>query len=101
MLSNSTYMNPSLDLLWPHITHVPPNTCTQHAIVAVATFADTEEGSFLSGKTLVRAYLDVAFGAKSKDLIPGLCVCVCVCVCVCASAISVILDLITINRAIL
>ena len=45
----------------------------QQAVVAIATFADTEEDSLASGASLVRRYLDVAFGDKSKELIPGGC----------------------------
>ena len=44
----------------------------QHAIVAIATFADTEEDSIISGITLVRAYLNVALGDNSAELIPGM-----------------------------
>ena len=47
----------------------------QHAIVAIATFADTEEDSIVSGLGLVRAYLNVALGEKSAELIPGAFIC--------------------------
>lgn len=44
----------------------------KHAIVAIATFADDEEEALVSGRDLVRRYLNVAFGeAKSNELIPG------------------------------
>jgi hypothetical protein len=44
----------------------------KHAKVAIATFADDEEEALISGKALVRKYLDIAFGEqKSKELIPG------------------------------
>ena len=43
----------------------------QHGIVAIASFADTEADSVASGAGLVRLYLDVALGDKSKELIPG------------------------------
>eukprot|EP00042_Codosiga_hollandica_P012613 m.28429 g.28429 ORF g.28429 m.28429 type:complete len:133 (-) comp40163_c0_seq2:496-894(-) len=45
----------------------------QHATIAIATFADQEEDALLSGKDLVRKYLNLAFGERrSQELIPGL-----------------------------
>ena len=43
------------------------------ALVAVATYCEAEEDSLASGAALVRRYLDVAFGDKSKEYIPGVC----------------------------
>lgn len=40
------------------------------AKVCIATFADTEAESLLSGLALVRRYLDVAFNGKSANYIP-------------------------------
>ncbi len=47
----------------------------QGAIVAIASFADTEDDCVASGAGLVRMYLDHAFGVESKSLIPGLHLC--------------------------
>jgi hypothetical protein len=41
-----------------------------HAHVCIATFADDEEEALVSGKALVRKYLDVAF-PNSQTIIPG------------------------------
>ena len=44
----------------------------QNAIVAVASFADTEEDCIASGISLIRKYLEVAFGENSQDFIAGM-----------------------------
>eukprot|EP00730_Choanoeca_flexa_P003790 TRINITY_DN11501_c0_g2_i1.p1 TRINITY_DN11501_c0_g2~~TRINITY_DN11501_c0_g2_i1.p1 ORF type:complete len:207 (+),score=38.56 TRINITY_DN11501_c0_g2_i1:659-1279(+) len=43
---------------------------TSNAKLCIATFADDEEESLLSGKELVRKYLDLAFDGDSKQYIP-------------------------------
>ena len=44
---------------------------SKHAMICIATFADEEEEALLSGKKLVRRYLEVALGSDSEKYIPG------------------------------
>lgn len=49
---------------------VVPFLVSKGVLVAIATFADDEEESLLSGVPMIRKYLEVAFPGKSESYIP-------------------------------